>query len=66
MIADLLKSELKKAGKTVVDHLCEHFAYSRTELFAMIKVKELRSFNDVVAHCGSGNGCARCTQLRAS
>lgn len=66
MITDLIKSEMKKSGKKVVDHLCEHFAYSRTELFAIIKVKELRSWNEVLAHCGSGQGCEVCKPTIAS
>ena len=39
MVADLLKKELAAAGQQVVDHLCEHFAYSRKELFQIVKIK---------------------------
>src|SRR5262249_29035322 len=66
LVSDLLKSEMKRAGKAVVNHLCEHFKYSRTELFAIVKTKELRTFGDVVAHCGSGNGCEICKPAVAS
>lgn len=66
MVTDLLKAELKKAGRTVVNHLCEHFAYSRTELFAMIRAKELRTFPDVLSHCGRGHGCETCKPAVAS
>ncbi|MFV0445284.1 MAG: nitrite reductase large subunit NirB, partial [Planctomycetaceae bacterium] len=66
LVTDLFKSELKKAGKTVVNHLCEHFAYSRTELFALIKTKRLRTFADVLEHCGSGQGCEVCKPTIAS
>ncbi|MGD9646132.1 MAG: nitrite reductase large subunit NirB [Pirellulales bacterium] len=66
LVADLLKCELKKAGKAVVNYLCEHFAHSRTELFAIIKVKELRTFDQVVAHCGRGIGCEVCKPAVAS
>jgi nitrite reductase (NADH) large subunit len=60
MVTDLLKAELKKAGKVVFNHLCEHFKYSRTELFAIVKTKELRTFGAVIAHCGTGHGCEIC------
>ncbi len=66
LVTDLLKSQLKKAGRAVVNHLCEHFQYSRTELFAIVKAKSLRTFADVVSHCGSGNGCEICKPAIAS
>ncbi|MBA3480893.1 MAG: nitrite reductase small subunit NirD [Pirellulales bacterium] len=66
LVADLLKCEMKKAGKAVVSHLCEHFAYSRTELFAIVKAKELRTFSAVLAHAGGGLGCEVCKPAVAS
>jgi nitrite reductase (NADH) large subunit len=66
LVTDLIKAELKKAGKAVTNQLCEHFAHSRTELFAIIKVKELKSFADVVEHCGRGQGCEICKPAIAS
>jgi nitrite reductase (NADH) large subunit len=66
LITDLLKAELKKAGRTVVNHLCEHFQYSRTELFAIIKAKSLRTFAETINHCGTGNGCEICKPAIAS
>ncbi len=66
LLADLLKTEMKRAGKVVVNHLCEHFPYSRTELFAIIKAKELRTFAATLAHCGRGLGCEICKPAVAS
>jgi nitrite reductase (NADH) large subunit len=66
LVTDLLKAELKKAGKAVVSHLCEHFAYSRTELFAIVKAKGLRTFAAVLDHSGQGLGCEVCKPAIAS
>ena len=66
LVTDLFLSEMKKAGKTVVNHLCEHFAYSRTELFAIVRTKHLKSFSAVLDHCGTGNGCEVCKPAIAS
>jgi nitrite reductase (NADH) large subunit len=66
LVTDLLKCELKKAGRAVVNHLCEHFPLSRTELFAIIKAKQLRTFSEIVAHCGHGHGCEICKPAVAS
>lgn len=66
LVTDLFQAELKKAGKAVVNHLCEHFPLSRTELFAIVKVRELKSFPAVIANCGQGQGCEICKPAVAS
>lgn len=66
LVTDLFNSEMKRAGHVVTNHLCEHFALSRTELFAIIKTKKLQSFNAVISDCGSGNGCEVCKPAIAS
>lgn len=66
LITDLFKDEMKKAGVEVSNHLCEHFPYSRTELFDIIKIKGLRSFNEVLSECWTGSGCEICKRAVAS
>jgi nitrite reductase (NADH) large subunit len=66
LVTDLLTAELARSGQKVSNHLCEHFPLSRTELFAVIKVKELRSFADAIKECGRGNGCEICKPAVAS
>ena len=60
LVTQLLKSELKRKGVAVDNHLCEHFAYSRQQLFHLIRVGELRSFADVLKAHGRGKGCDIC------
>ncbi|HOI02954.1 MAG TPA: hypothetical protein PLJ48_02240, partial [Dermatophilaceae bacterium] len=38
-----------KRGMAVNNHLCEHFPYSRQELYHLIRVGEIRSFEDLLA-----------------
>ena len=66
ILTDLFNAELKKSGKAISNHLCEHFALSRTELFGMIKIKQLKTFDAVLADCGQGNGCETCKPAVAS
>jgi nitrite reductase (NADH) large subunit len=66
LINDLLKGELKKAGIAVVNHLCEHFKYSRQELFHLVKVHGLHTFDEVVTRHGNGRGCEICKPAVAS
>jgi len=66
LVTELLKLELKRAGVVVENHLCEHFPYSRQELFHLIKVKQLRTFEDLIANHGRGRGCEICKPAVAS
>ena len=60
LVGSLLNAELKAAGKTINQNLCEHFPYSRQELFTMIKVKEIKTFEELIDQRGIGSGCEIC------
>ena len=66
MVADLVNETLKSLGKEVKDTICEHFDYSRQELYGIIKVKELNTFDSVIDSHGKGHGCEVCKPLVAS
>lgn len=60
MIKDLMLHTMKAQGKYVRNVLCEHFNYSRQELFDLVKVKHLTSFDEVLNELGTGDGCEVC------
>ena len=66
VVTDVLKLELRRAGIEVRDNLCEHFDYSRTELFDLVRVHRLTSFSQVLADHGRGLGCEVCKPAVAS
>ncbi len=66
LVSELLKDELRKSGVAVTDHLCEHFAYSRQELFDIVRVSGLASFAETLARHGRGRGCEVCKPAVAS
>ena len=66
LVTDLFKAELKRKGVEVNNHVCEHFAFSRQELFTIIKVKQIRTFDQLLAEVGQGNGCEICKPTVAS
>ncbi len=66
LVTDILNSELKKAGKTVSTSLCEHFAFTRHELFDIVKVKGYRTFAELATGSGKGQGCEVCKPAVAS
>ena len=66
LMNDLLKYQLKAMGKTVKNVVCEHFEYSRQELLDIIKVKGIKTYKNLLAEVGEGDGCEVCKPLVAS
>jgi nitrite reductase (NADH) large subunit len=66
MLKDLMVHTLKSQGKYIRNVLCEHFSYSRQELYDLIKVKELKSYDAVLDEIGHGDGCEVCKPAIAS
>jgi nitrite reductase (NADH) large subunit len=66
LVSQILKAELASRGVAVSNHLCEHFLYSRQELFHLIRVGQLKSFADTLAKHGKGLGCDVCKPAVAS
>ncbi len=60
LVTDLLKAELKKAGVEVKNHLCEHFAYSRQELYHLVRSQQIQTFDELLDRYGQGRGCEIC------
>jgi nitrite reductase (NADH) large subunit len=66
LVKDLINESLKKQGKAVRHMICEHFEYSRQELYDLIKVKEIKTFEEALACFGKGAGCEVCKPAIAS
>ena len=66
LVAQILKAELIRGGVAVDNHQCEHFPYSRQQLFHLIRLGGLHSFDDLLARHGRGSGCDICKPTAAS
>jgi nitrite reductase (NADH) large subunit len=62
----ILDAEMRKRGHAVNNHLCEHFAHSRQELFHLVKIGQLKTFDELVSKHGRGRGCDVCKPAVAS
>ncbi|MFC5995522.1 nitrite reductase large subunit NirB [Pseudonocardia hispaniensis] len=62
----MLKTLLAQEGVEVSTALCEHFEYSRAELFEIIAGAGIRTFSELVASHGTGRGCDICKPAVAS
>ena len=66
LLKSVLNSELLKLGVEVNTDICEHFAYTRQDLFTLIKVEEIKTFDTLVEKHGKGRGCEICKPAVAS
>jgi nitrite reductase (NADH) large subunit len=66
LLTQVLKSELASRGVAVNNNLCEHFRYSRQQLFHLVRVGQLKTFAEVLEKHGRGLGCDICKPTVAS
>ncbi|WP_196137278.1 nitrite reductase large subunit NirB [Aliikangiella sp. G2MR2-5] len=66
LIGQILTCELEKIGVAVNNHICEHFDYSRQELFDIVKTTRIKTFAQLISDYGHGNGCELCKPVIAS
>ena len=63
-VKKILAQELEKMGGKLSNNLCEHFAYSRPELMALVRTDadptSVDSFDKILHKHGSGDGCEIC------
>ncbi|WP_061965230.1 nitrite reductase large subunit NirB [Demequina aurantiaca] len=60
LVKKIVGTELEKAGIEISNALCEHFEFSRAQLFDAIQVSELRTFSEIIERFGKGRGCDVC------
>lgn len=56
----VLDAEMANLGYEVKTDICEHFAYSRQELADIIRVKGIKTFDELLEQFGEGHGCEIC------
>lgn len=66
LVSDLIKMTLESMGHKVKKVICEHFEYTRQELFDIISIKEIKTYDALLDACGKGDGCEICKPAVAS
>jgi nitrite reductase (NADH) large subunit len=66
LVKDLIVGTLKANGQYVKNVICEHFDYSRQELFDLVKINKVKNYDLVLDHFGKGDGCEVCKPVVAS
>ena len=66
LLKNVVDEELAALGMEVNNHLCTHFEFTRQELFHIVQVEEIRTFDELLKKHGSGRGCETCKPAVAS
>ncbi|GAO00230.1 nitrite reductase (NAD(P)H) large subunit [Komagataeibacter xylinus NBRC 13693] len=61
LLRNVFETELEARGITVDHSLCEHFSYTRQELYSLVRVHGIQTFENLMAQYGNGGlGCDTC------
>ncbi len=60
LLKNVVDTEMEARGLTVDKSICEHFPYTREEIYHLIRVGGIKSFNDLLSKHGKGHGCDIC------
>ncbi|MBS1660972.1 MAG: nitrite reductase large subunit [Bacteroidetes bacterium] len=66
LVKDLISSTLSANGQYVRNVVCEHFNHSRQELFDLVKLHNVRTYDEALTQWGKGDGCEVCKPVLAS
>jgi len=66
LLKSVVDTQLESLGIEVDRSICEHFPYTREEIFHIVKVNGIRNFHTLIAEHGNGRGCDICKPAVAS
>ena len=66
LVTQVMKAEMARRGMAVNNHLCEHFPHSRQEIYHLVRVGQIKTFDELLARHGQGLGCDICKPVAAS
>jgi nitrite reductase (NADH) large subunit len=66
LVKSVADNEFEKRGVEVKKDICEHFAYSRSEIFDIVSVEKIKTFDELLSKHGKGLGCEICKPVAAS
>lgn len=66
LLKNVVEFELESRGVEVNKDICEHFPYTRQELYHLVRVEKIRTFRELLERHGHGRGCDICKPAVAS
>lgn len=66
LVKQVMEFQLAEQGVEVKKDICEHFPYSRQEIYHLVRVNHIRTFDQLISRYGQGYGCEICKPLVGS
>jgi nitrite reductase (NADH) large subunit len=66
LVTQVMNAELANLGVEVNTDICEHFAHTRQDIFTIVKVEGIKTFDALISKHGKGHGCEICKPLVGS
>ncbi|TLM79850.1 nitrite reductase large subunit NirB [Microbulbifer harenosus] len=66
LLKNVVDAELAALGVEVNNDLCPHFPYTRQQIFHMVQVEEIKTFDELLHKHGRGKGCEICKPTAGS
>lgn len=60
LLKNVVDHELEARGISVDKSICEHFPFTREEIYHLVRVGEIKSFDELLEKHGKGFGCDIC------
>lgn len=60
LVTQVVNAELTNLGVEVNTDICEHFAYTRQDLYNIVRIEGIQSFDEMIHKHGKGHGCEIC------
>ncbi|EPK6500060.1 nitrite reductase large subunit NirB [Klebsiella sp. CN_Kp073] len=66
LVKQVMEHQLAGQGVEVKKDICEHFPWSRQEIYHLVRVNHIHTFDQLISRYGQGHGCEVCKPLVAS
>ncbi|MCU6299687.1 nitrite reductase large subunit NirB [Enterobacter cloacae] len=66
LVKQVMEFQLAEQGVEVKKDICEHFPYSRQEIYHLVRVNHIHTFDQLISRYGQGHGCEICKPLVGS
>lgn len=66
LLKSVMECELAKLGYEVSTDICEHFPHTRQDLYNLVMIGEIKTFDELIEKHGRGRGCEICKQAVGS
>ncbi len=66
LVKQVMECQLAAQGVEVKKDICEHFPWSRQEIYHLVRVNHIRTFDQLISRYGQGHGCEICKPLVGS